>query len=890
MWIILLSLIMGCGRTETDIITLEKLRATDWDVWLGEGGYDLAMMGEEAAPFLVRVLTDESEHARRHARYLIDRYYADLSTLPELKDLFVNSDDSSIRDDAAYLISTVDTEYARKLMVQYMNDVERQHIAEKVLTYLRDESVIPILLARYNDPNVDPYIREHVAYTLADFRQKSVVPDLIKTYNDLKYQWEEKEKVAEKLANTRDVRALPILFNYLSPRSRLSMKIISGFSNSDPSIVKPLLEKLGQLDSTKFSYIQDAIYEILGNQTDPAFIPVYEKELLETDDSNIHAAISRALGNMGEEGFESLLKIMQEKPNARTLRILATYNTDAAINAVSSYAMDESSPFRVEAIKALFQYADFQENKVSKHITKLLTDVSPKEKLLIIEYLLELGDSWKAEIYKHLTQLLVESKGEATIFTIDLIRRKELVVMAPALENLIQNAKGRILHAAQMVYDILHDRPPLELTIEMDQQRYDYLQPITLTYHITNISEYPIYIALYTSIASRHVKLKIQQPDGTLIKYVGPIAGLRALTFDDIETLQAGDEITGTIQVLESYDLFQSGLYTVELEILPALRGFISKEVNLPMNNKSSSYRKFRAGLLTWSNMLTSPKAFFQIDPIPAAKFNDMIESIDPEMITEENSEEIVKTCYQLAEIGKPEGIAAIKKLTLMDMTSADNFRYIKRSAIDLLFRRPDPELVSTWIEMFNMGYYIHTFIEALGASGDARAIVPLRRITFRLNNSNYSTRAALALQQLGDESGVKWLKKIAFRKLRHWKEDERNSGTVILDQLESPNEHIYYPLYSLRNPTFYAQNYEQSIDWSIIHEKSATPDGLTELLQHKNPIIQRSAAYELAYLDDNTGINLIQQDLHANDSATRVHARDTLSKLEQNAFAGTEN
>lgn len=882
MWIILL-LIVGCGRTDTELNTLEKLRARDWDVWHGEGGYDLAMMGEDAAPFLVGVLTDENEDARWNARYFLDRYYADLSVLPKLKELFLNSQDESVQQDAAYLISTIDSVYARKLMRQYMNDLEREDIAQNVLTYLKDESVISKLMARYNDPNVEPFIREHIAYTLADFRQKNVVPYLIGTYNDSKYQGDEKEKVAEKLASTRDVRALPLLFNHLSRYSHLSEKIITAFSQSDPSIVQPLLEKSEQLDSTNSWYMQNAIYKILGNQTDPAFIPIYEKAILETDDTNLQAAMSLALGNMGKEGFESLLKIVQEKPNARALWTLATYNTDAAIETVMSFTLDKSSPFRLEAIKALFQYAGFWEDRVSHHIMKLLTDVSPKEKLLIIEHLLDLGDSWKPEIYKHLTQLLTDSEYEVRMLTINLIRRNNLAVMAPALENLIQNAKGSTLHAVQMVYDILHDRPALELTIKMDQQQYDYLHPISLTYRITNVSGYPIYIAFYTSLMSRHVKLKIQQPDGTFAKYMGAIAKLRALTYDDIQTLQPGDEITGTIQILEFYDLFQSGLYTVELEILPGLRGFISKEVSLPMNDKPSSYRQLRIGNLTWSDTLTSPKVYVQIDPIPNDAFNEMIASIDPEVIIEDKSAEIVKTCYKLAEIGKPKGIDAIKKLALMDTTSTAGVRYyVKRSAIDLLFKHPDPELVSIWIQLFNMGFYIHTYIDVLGASGDARAIEPLRRIAFGSEDSNDSTNAALSLEQLGDESGVKWLRKIALRKLKHWKEDERQSGAGILALLDSPDKLTYYPLVSLRNPQFYVDNYELHLKWEIIHEKAASIDGLKELLNYENLIIRHAAAYELAYLGDKTGIELIQQDLHAMESATRMHARDTLSKLQK--------
>jgi len=88
------------------------------------------------------------------------------------------------------------------------------------------------------------------------------------------------------------------------------------------------------------------------------------------------------------------------------------------------------------------------------------------------------------------------------------------------------------------------------------------------------------------------------------------------------------------------------------------------------------------------------------------------------------------------------------------------------------------------------------------------------------------------------------------------------------------------YPLFSLRNPWFYAETFDQTINWNAIEEKASTLSGLKELLKHENPIIQSVAAYDLAYLGDKSGIQLIEQDLYANDSVTRLHARNTLRKL----------
>lgn len=842
------------GKTAAELDTLEKLRTGDWDVWLGDGGYDLALMGDQAAAFLVEVLTDENKDARWHAHYFLDRYYGDSSVLPELTELFLKGENISVRQDAAYLISTIDAVYARKLMFQYLNDEEKQNIATDVLISLRDKRMIPRLIAQLEDPEIEYRRRIYVISKLVNFKHKSVVPILLDTLNNFKFDKKTQEEFAEDLANIGDVRALPILFDYLYSQNNVSRKIINTYSQSDPSIVQPLLKKLEQLKSIKYSYMRHAIFEILGNQTDPAFIPIYEKIIFETDDSKLQAAMVRALGNMGEKGFESLLKIVRQKPSSRAVKVLATYNSEAAIEAIIS----------------------------------LLNDVNPKEKLVIIEDFPQLGDSWEAKISKHLTLLLANTDLEVRLLTIDLIRRMNLTFMAPAVKKLTEDVKGNTQNAAHLVYDILHHKSQLELKIEMDQQRYDYRQPITLTYRITNVSDHPIITNSYKTLAARFFKLEIQQPDGTLAKYMGPMASLAPPTpptLNDFQTLQPGDEITGTIPFTKNYKLRQSGRYTVQLRVLPGRGGLFLPSMfqtfdRLQIDRRIPLHLQKKPSFLAWPYTLISPKVPFQIEPPPADKFNEMIASIDPKLITEDNASELVKICVQLGELRKPEAIPALKKLALIKVEDrAHSLRRVRTAAGRALLKYSDLELVPTWIEMLNIVYPSYSVIEVLGASGDARAIEPLRQIAFR--EENYAEKAVLAMQQLGDNSGVEWLKKIAFRKLRHWKENERNDGARILLRLEPFKKPNYKRLPDLRDPLFYAENYDLHLNWAKIYEKASTLNGLKELLKHENLIIQRTAAYQLAYRGDKSGIHFLQRDLHADDSQTRMHARDTFFKLQ---------
>ena len=886
-WLICLLIFACCGNTDAQLDTLDKLRSSDRDVWLGDGGYDLVLMGDDAALFLVRVFSDENEDVSRNAYYFLDRYYADTHVLSALTELFLTNEDNSIRRNAASLIESVDAEYARQLMVQYLNDPETQDIAVSVLLSLGDKRVLPRFVTRLEDPKVDPIKRRYAAYALADFKDKRAVPVLLDILDDPKVQRSTREVVVEKLAQIGDDRTIPLLLSFLDNDSSLSRKILTALSQSGPLIVLPLLKTLEKLDSAKALKTRSAIFKILGAQKDPKLAPIYEKVYLETDDSNLQLAIARALGNMGEKGFESLLKIVRKKPNSMALRSLATYNSASAIDAVTSFALDESFPLRKDAIQALLQYGSLRKAEVFKHIAKLLADVSPKEKLLIIKALPQLGDSWKAEISKHMPLLLADIDLEVRLLTIDLIRRMDLTVMAPALKKLTQDAKGSTRNAAHTVYDILLDKPQLELEIELSQEQYDYGQPITLTYRITNVSDHPIKIALYKTLVSSYLKLEVQQPDGTFAKYTGPRARLRPLTLNDYQTLQPDGEITSAILVSNYYHLYQAGDYTVQLHVLPGRGGIISAPETSSYNKKIPLSKKVKSNFWAWSDTIISPKVHFNIEPPPVDKFNQMTASIDPKLITEANAKEIVKTCYQLGELRNPDAIPALKKLVLINIEDYDHhFPMVQAMAEEGLLKFSDSELLQTWIEIFNRkrtypNADYSNFIKVLGASGDARAIQLLRQIAFCPSNDGQPESAALALQRLGDNSAVEWFTKVAYRKLRHWKKEERRKGVWILNRLYPRQEQITTRLHNLRNPQFYAENYDLYLNWAVIREKAGTVSGLKELMQHTNPIIQRAAAYELAYRGDTAGIHFIQQDLQANDSKTRLHARNTLVELQ---------
>ena len=163
--------------------------------------------------------------------------------------------------------------------------------------------------------------------------------------------------------------------------------------------------------------------------------------------------------------------------------------------------------------------------------------------------------------------------------------------------------------------------------------------------------------------------------------------------------------------------------------------------------------------------------------------------------------------------------------------------------------------------------------------SGDPRAIEPLWRAAYRSNN--YRVTAVLALQKLGDDSGVEWLREIAWGQLQHWSKKKREIGIRILRELrrnERQSRHYQSPdpQYFLTWAWFSAMINDRQIalNWIAAGAKAVTVTDVEGLLKHSDPVIQRTAAYELARLGNASGAHLIQPDLYADDAMTREKAR----------------
>ena len=118
-----------------------------------------------------------------------------------------------------------------------------------------------------------------------------------------------------------------------------------------------------------------------------------------------------------------------------------------------------------------------------------------------------------------------------------------------------------------------------------------------------------------------------------------------------------------------------------------------------------------------------------------------------------------IATCLPqlLAELRLPKAVPLLKKLA----SDSERNPALRESALNALAKFTAPNLIPFWIQMLDRSHVSQTLaIKALRANGDARALERLRRIAFREG----SDTAALALQQLGDDSAVEWLTALAQR------------------------------------------------------------------------------------------------------------------------------
>ncbi len=821
-WILCLLMVAGCGQTHAKLDLLEQLRTTDNSIGPSVVN-DLYLMGDNRLPFLIQTLRDENQYGRQKAVSLLANYYADPNALSALTTTFLHDTDDQIRGSAAWAIASIDTEYAKQLMVKHLNsDVKTQEIVVDLLSKLKDERVIPKLIERLEDPKASPETRRSAAYALAAFKNRRALPVLLDMLDKPESQG---SALIKSIIHIGDEQTIPRLLSLHD--SAIGSDIAHELPQFGVAIVPPLLEMLAQTEpgDIESMNVRSWIFHILHNIRTLESASFFESVCLETNDPELQSVMVGILQNMGTEGLVCLLNIAQQKPNPTVLGALTTYNKTVAVDAIAAHALDESSLFRVEAIQLLASF----------------------------------GGLWKAAVSKHISRLLADPSSNVKLVTIDLIRQLRLTEAIPALKQLTQDPDENIRNAAHLVLDILSGQANWKLEIETDQQQYDYGQPITLTYRLTNVNKYPIKIEIVPNIRLI-AGLGIQQPDGTSARYHGVHADFFfPPELEDYKTLHPGDELAGTISISQhTYWLHQQGKYTVNLHIAP--RGWDSG---------------IRHGFLAWPYTITS-KVDFNIAPPTTKQLDAMLARIDAGDITYPG-----KTYHQLCELNKSGLFPVLKTRALIPLDSISNSEPTSMAQWlgEYFLTLSNTELVPKCVEILPDA----AMIEVLGTLGDTRAIEPLRQSAI-----GGSMVAALTLQELGDDSIVKWCTELAQRKLRHWKKEERVKGAEMLRILQQPPSNMKQWSWDHRNALtvrgFYDENDSPTLtsDWAEIIEKAVTLEGLKELLEHAIPVVRRAAAYELAYLGNISGVDLIQQDLDANDTDTRQHARETLLKLQR--------
>ena len=893
-WILCLLMVTACGVTQADLNTLEKLRSTHPNQWyeVGDVGYDIALMGDDAIPFLIQTLTDEKRSVRLRATNFLAGYYPDARVLPALKKVFLSEPDQYIRIVAARAIAHHEPESGRPLLIkclafeiapmsrliavnaleelgdkraramfisQLVSELEHpktRRAAAYQLGEFKDKRAVPVLIEILEGKDLKTHVKEHAAKILAQTGDERVIPVLIDLLNDPDLNISFKQSVLRGLAHTGDERLIPDLLNFLDS-SAMTWEITKVINAFGPSIVPPLLERMKQTESHK---IRDGIVQVLRHVHHPELAPIYEQVYLETEYGGVESSMSEAFANMGAVGFESLLKVAKQKPSYNVWYYLSTYNGAEAVDAVAEFALDESYPFRSQAIQGLGEFGELWRWDISKHISRLLADADPTVVLstLYLIHKLRMTESWEEEISKHIPRLLAEADPEVKFRTIHLIKLLKMTEMTPALQALTQTTDAQIRNAAHNVLAVLSETTPLTLSVKMRRSHYDYGQPVDLTYRITNVSPHPITISTFVmDIPDEFLELKIQLPDGTFGGYPIVAASFAPPGQEDYQTLKPTDELTVTVSL--SYWLHQAGCYTLQIHYNPFDEGI-------------------QFGFLGWTRRLTAPKVHFDIEPPTPEQFNRMLARIDTKPSTSEAYDRAVKACHQLGELRNPEAIPALKKLGL-DSDGDCEF------ALSALAKFPNrPELIPMWIEILNDVFLqsVHTTaIKALGASGDPRAIEPLRRASYRGND--YTIGAALALQQLGDDSRIERLRNKAWRKLQHRNKRGREQGVQILRQLQprrnerqSRRNQPPDPQQVLTDAWFSAIIHDRQIGvkWVAAGAKAVTLTDVEGLLEHPNPKIQRSAAYALARLGNASGAHLIRPDLYAKEVSTRQRAR----------------
>lgn len=908
--IISLFQIVFCGTVHADESKILKMLERSWDD-TNRLGYELFLMDDKAIPFLIENLTNDDQRTRENAIRSIQQYYSEPGVMSALTVVFIHSEDNLMRNMSAHTMAEIDAEFTKKLMAKHLDaDPETQEIAIGVLRKLKDERVIPYLVELINNPKTLPEKRRNAIFGLADLQDKRAIPELLEIlkYSNINAIDILKETV-QKTAQIDDPRTVSKLLEAMDPDSDLGRRV----SNSISMSVLNHMARFGQssmqkmLDTAKATEViavEHNIHRVLRKVKDKEIIPIFEKECIETENEKLKSALVHALKNMGHEGFVALVNVAKQNPSTSVLTALTTFSTAEAIDVVGTIALDPSSQLRLQAVEALTRF----------------------------------GTYWQAEIHKYIPQLLHDNNPNVRISAINIIRKFKLTEMIPKLEQLAEDSRGNTRNAALMTIDELSEKTPLELKIEMVSKKYDYRHPIALKYTIRNVSHYPIKIGFKKDVEMGYLKLQIQQPDGTTAKVYGQRNRSRLLDTNEynltivkdgedevillpvnpnhFDIIQPNEVITNIIPVSKNYRLFQSGQYNVQLKM------FLSPWKPNPTPERTSKDKipplssQMKSNLMTWEKPLISSKASFEIKEPTPMQFNAMLKMLDPNHINNYDIKQLEHVCFQLGELRKPEAIKPLKMLS----SSLINVRSSSRSSLGVsahraLLNYTDTDMTQLWLQILGRqniyNEIVSDVIYKLRTTGDDQDIESLKRIFLQSRNIGVSAELAFILSQLGDDSCLKWIRSLANRKLHSWDKKTRMSAAILLSQLNQPNAkeirlpmslrdelsfgeiHMKYNLsrpiwfswnienVSLRNPWFYAEYYDANINIPEIQKNAETVDGLKGLLEHDNPHIQRAAAYDLASLGDKSGIHLIEKDLQANDSPTRLHARQILVKLQ---------
>ena len=918
-----LLIVLFCAATHADENKILNILERSWD---GTNllGYELFLMGDKAIPILIENLTNDDHLIRENAMRSIQQYYPEPNVMSALTVVFIHSEDNVMRNMSAHTMADIDPEFAKKLMFKHLDtDPITQEFAVTTLLKLKDERVIPYLVEWIENPDIGPEWRRKAIFGLADFQDKRAVPELLAI---LKYS-NINAIAIQKTAQIDDPRTVSKLLEAMDPDSDLGRRV----SNSITTTVINSMSKFGlssvqkMLDTaktTEVAEVEQKILKILRKVENKEVIPIFEKECIETENEKLKSALVNALKNMGQEGFAALVNVAKQNPSTTVLDALTSFNSPEAIDAVSTIVLNPASQLRLQAVETLTKFGTLRNAEIYKYIPQLLNDPIPGVRISAINTIRKMK---LTEMIPKLEQLARDSKGNtrnAALMTID-----ELSGKTPLdLKIEMVSKKYDYRHPIALKYTIKNiSHYPIKIGFKKDVEtgylKLEIQQPDGTT-----------------AVETGYLKLEIQQPDGTTAKVYGQSNRFRAIDTSEynltivkdgedeiillpvdpkhFDILQPNEVITNIIPVSKNYRLFQTGRYNVQLKMFcsPWKPVPVPKRTSLDKTPPLSSHVK--SNLMAWEKPLISPKATFEIKAPTPMQFNTMLKMLDPNHINNYDIKQLEYVCFQLGELRKPESIKPLKLLS----ASLVNVRSSSRSSLGVsahkaLLKYTDTDMTQLWLQILGRqniyNEIVSDVIYKLRTTGDDQYIETLKKIFLQSRNIGVSAELASILSQLGDDSFLQWIRSLANRKLHSWDKETRMSAAILLSQLNQPNAkeirlpmnlkdelsfgeiHSKYNLsrpiwfswdvdyVSFRNPWFYAEYYDPNINITEIQKKAETVDGLKELLEHNNSHIQRAAAYDLASLGDKSGVYLIEKDLQANDSPTRLHARQTLVKLQ---------